>query len=124
MQQMLPVPVTPCASGPVRQAHIETARAQFLCHMALRADRHSPGAACCALVRETRKVWGQAQTARGKARAPAPGLSQNDGSTALILRAGRPESGLASSILMPLYAPAAESRDHGQVAPAKMPASV
>ena len=56
-----------------------------------------------------KKGMGQAQTARGTARAPAPGpgLSQNDGSTALILRAGRPESGLAPSSLMPPYAPAA-----------------
>ena len=122
--EALPVPATPCASGPVRQAHIETARAQFLCHMALRADRHSPGAACCSLARETRKVWGRHRRRGARHAHQRPGLSQNDGYTALILRAGRPESGLAPSILTAPYAPAAWSRDPCQVAPAKMPAAM
>ena len=85
-----------CAAVPVIQARLASARAQFLCHRALRSDGHSHGGACCSRGRGPSQVWGQAKTARARhaPRAPSQARSQNDGYTALILRAGSRRAGL------------------------------
>jgi hypothetical protein len=56
--------------------------------------------------------------------APALRLPQNDRHTALILRAGRPESELAPSSLTALYAPAHGVGTLDRLSPAKTPAVV
>ena len=85
-----------CAAVPVIQARLASARAQFLCHRALRSDVHRHGGACCSRGRGPSQVWGQAKTARARHAplAPSQARSQNDGYTALILRAGSRRAGL------------------------------
>ena len=85
-----------CAAVPVIQARLASARAQFLCHRALRAAMAQPWRACCSRGRGPSQVWGQAKTARARHAPPAPAQarSQNDGYTALILRAGSQRAGV------------------------------
>ena len=96
LQRLLPS----CALGaavPVIQARLASARAQFLCHRALRSDGHSHGGACCSRGRGPSQGWGQAKTARARhaPRAPSQARSQNDAVDRSHSESGQPESGLA-----------------------------
>jgi hypothetical protein len=84
-------PSIPCASVSVTPAGSGMARAQFLCHGAVRSEGHRHGVACCSLGRGTSKVgWLESRRgARHASPALVQGRSQNDGCTTLILRADR-----------------------------------